>query len=574
MWKEFQHSAVVSRFLMKTQELHIHLNPTLGSLNPWGHVSAFLRQQCRFLHAAPERHADLAPDAIKPANRCVVCLCCSRRTGGCASTSLSLLVLLPPWTLTVPEKASEGLRVQRSSSGFYEELFWSLQAPVPLAGAFVSSGPHSDVVKQGYLGKLERNRRRYFVLRAGSHTGPSRLEWYRNREKFTAAEKSAGRTAPFGSSKAGTLYLRCCLGVSRIGDSRRGHTLELYAKDRTLVLLAEDRQQNQDCLLQRGVARHGEASRSGQLQTAHRGEPALPHRHLPRLGPPRSRCGAAVRQHPSAERATVRTPGRPVLPGAGPVGARRGRGDLDGGEAASPRPADPRVHSGDGLRALRALPDLGGSPASGHSQRPGLLASKRCRHKPRDRPGNARPPQSRTTIQNPQTSPALRSNQSDDGKQDSTTSDLSPSGARQGPAACNLRNWGWSEGEEPLGYMVMSPQAGIKPSAPPPDDYVTMESPQRLERTACSSSSSSSSSLHTTFSSLACDSPSSLHAVGVPLSPVPGEAQRSSDRSPPARVWRASCGSALPDPDLLRSAVRRSWLPPCFLSCLKGGDRS
>lgn len=94
-----------------------------------------------------------------------------------------------------------------SPSRFYEELFCTSQTSgtlAPLSGALVtSSGPQSDVVKQGNLGKLERNQRRYFVLRAGSHTGPSRLEWYKSQEKFTAMEKSAGKAALFGSSKQG-----------------------------------------------------------------------------------------------------------------------------------------------------------------------------------------------------------------------------------------------------------------------------------------------------------------------------------------------------------------------------------
>lgn len=78
---------------------------------------------------------------------------------------------------------------------------------VPLAGALMASGPQSDLVKQGYLGKLERNHRRYFVLRAGSHTGPSRLEWYQNREKFAAMDKSACKATLFGSSKQGLVHV-------------------------------------------------------------------------------------------------------------------------------------------------------------------------------------------------------------------------------------------------------------------------------------------------------------------------------------------------------------------------------
>lgn len=36
------------------------------------------------------------------------------------------------------------------------------------------------------------------------------------------------------------IYLRCCLGVSRTGSTKRGHTVALYAKAQTMVLVAED----------------------------------------------------------------------------------------------------------------------------------------------------------------------------------------------------------------------------------------------------------------------------------------------------------------------------------------------
>lgn len=102
------------------------------------------------------------------------------------------------------------------SPHLYEELFCAGQTSIPLghlaSALMTSSGLKTDVVKQGYLGKLERNHKRYFVLRAGSHTGPSRLEWYKSQEKFMAKEKSSGKAALFGSSKQGsvkvTLYVK------------------------------------------------------------------------------------------------------------------------------------------------------------------------------------------------------------------------------------------------------------------------------------------------------------------------------------------------------------------------------
>ena len=45
------------------------------------------------------------------------------------------------------------------------------------------------------------------------------------------------------------IYLRCCLGVSRSGSSRKGHTVALYAKDQTLVLAAEDQWEQEEWYL-------------------------------------------------------------------------------------------------------------------------------------------------------------------------------------------------------------------------------------------------------------------------------------------------------------------------------------
>lgn len=136
----------------------------------------------------------------------------------CSSTQIWLPVkspLHPPWRNDCQiqqEQDSQDHHIGMQSSppsDYSEELFCTNQTSntlVPLADALMlvtTSGPQRDVVKQGYLGKLERNQRRYFVLRAGSHTGPSRLEWYKNQEKFTAMEKSAGKARLFASSKQG-----------------------------------------------------------------------------------------------------------------------------------------------------------------------------------------------------------------------------------------------------------------------------------------------------------------------------------------------------------------------------------
>ncbi|CAJ1086972.1 insulin receptor substrate 1-like [Xyrichtys novacula] len=160
----------------------------------------------------------------------------------CSST------LLPPAGQDHP---SQNPQPTSSSSLFPEDLFGPIQTsntPVPLAGTFLSSSPESqrDVVKQGYLGKLERDHRRYFVLRRGSHSGLSRLEWYKSEEMFTAAEKSSRRAALFGSDIEGLVFLRCCNGLSRVRSSRKGHTVMLYTKDQTIVLVMEDQREQEE----------------------------------------------------------------------------------------------------------------------------------------------------------------------------------------------------------------------------------------------------------------------------------------------------------------------------------------
>lgn len=119
----------------------------------------------------------------------------------------------PPWIITHQGEQNSQDRTaglhSNPPSQFIEEFFCSSQTStslIPLASTLVmSSWQQSDVVKQGYLGKLEHNHRRYFVLRAGTHMGPSRLEWYKNQQKFTAMEKSGSKAAFFGSSKQGLL---------------------------------------------------------------------------------------------------------------------------------------------------------------------------------------------------------------------------------------------------------------------------------------------------------------------------------------------------------------------------------
>lgn len=110
-----------------------------------------------------------------------------------------------------------------------------------------STGPQSDVLKRGYLGKQDLKHRKYFVLRAGSHSGPSRLEWYKTEESFVAVEKSASETRLTSTRhKQGVIFLRCCLGVSLISSPKKDYKVALYAKDQTLVFVGKDHEEQHE----------------------------------------------------------------------------------------------------------------------------------------------------------------------------------------------------------------------------------------------------------------------------------------------------------------------------------------
>ncbi|XP_051798341.1 insulin receptor substrate 1-like [Acanthochromis polyacanthus] len=454
----------------------------------------------------------------------------------------------------------------RRSSRFYEELFCTSQTSIPLAGALMtSSRPQSDVVKQGYLGKLERSHRRYFVLRAGSHTGPSRLEWYKSQQKFTAVEKAVGKAVLFESSKQGVIYLRCCLGVSRIGSSRKGHTVALYAKDQTMVLVMEDEQEQESWYVAMKKLMEEEQREEG-LDEEDDGYCTLPPAAFfkevwpvtvkPRgLGSSKSLTGESRLCLTAASLILVRVSAGSDLPSVTiPLLSVRRFGHWDGlfflelGRSAPNGPGEiwmeardegdlalaQHIHEAvrEAIGRLRALPDFTRSPTSSHCQPQTLLASKRCRPKYRDKPQSMRPPCPLVLLpRNPdiQTSPSQSHSRpciTDDPKLESYlsfTSHLSPFRAQQScksetgsyvemrmdqhsVAAFGMQQWEPVKEEDGPGYMIMSPSVSHSSSVVK-DDYVTMASPQKHEQPAYDSSSS----LQTSFISSTSDSCSPPH---------------------------------------------------------------
>ncbi|KAG7236545.1 hypothetical protein INR49_000808 [Caranx melampygus] len=320
--------------------------------------------------------------------------------------------LRPPWVndqqMEEEEKAGDH-QIRTSelpSCCFYEELFCSSQTSVSLAGALInSSGPQSDVVKRGYLGKLDRNHRRYFVLRAGSHTGPSRLEWYKSQEKFTAMEKSSGKAALFGSNKQG-----------RTGSSRKGHTVALYAKDQTMVLVAED-QQEQDGWYQ-AVKKLMEEE---QTEEDHGGTFDEDDDGYCTLPPAAFFKEVSKRSRPKNRDKLVNVRHRVVVPAS-----RNTDVDISPQSFLEPHKPD------------RMEPDSTLSLAS-------RLSPSRSQQSPEPGPGSY----------------------------------MEMKMEHCSVADCRVEGWELGEEEEVLGYMMMSPQVSYSSPEHPIDDYVTMASPRK-----------------------------------------------------------------------------------------------
>lgn len=105
-----------------------------------------------------------------------------------------------------------------------------------------------DIRKCGYLRKQKHGHKRFFVLRAASHLGPSRLEYYDSEKKFRnslrSAAASGGAVAP--SPPKRVIYLYQCFTVNKRADSKNKHLIALYTKDEYFAIVAENEQEQED----------------------------------------------------------------------------------------------------------------------------------------------------------------------------------------------------------------------------------------------------------------------------------------------------------------------------------------
>ncbi|KAK3530849.1 hypothetical protein QTP70_002888 [Hemibagrus guttatus] len=103
----------------------------------------------------------------------------------------------------------------------------------------------SDVRKVGYLRKPKSMHKRFFVLRAASDTGPSRLEYYENEKKWRHKSGAPKRSIP----------LESCFNINKRADSKNKYLVALYTKDEYFAVAA-DNEQEQDAWYQALVDLH------------------------------------------------------------------------------------------------------------------------------------------------------------------------------------------------------------------------------------------------------------------------------------------------------------------------------
>uniref|UniRef100_A0A3B3Z9X6 IRS-type PTB domain-containing protein n=1 Tax=Periophthalmus magnuspinnatus TaxID=409849 RepID=A0A3B3Z9X6_9GOBI len=333
----------------------------------------------------------------------------------------------------------------------------------------------------GYLGKQEQKHRRYFVLRAGSHSGPSRLEWYKTQERFTAVETSAGETGLFGSHK-------------------KDYKVALYAKDQTLVFVGKDDEEQQEwytAIKESAAQSHVCECTKFWILGFTCVFQVWPVTVKPRgLGRSKALTGEILLCLTASSLVLVRVGHDHELPSVTlPLLAVRRFGHLDGsfflelGRSAPHGPGEiwmearnlslaQQIHEivREAVRALRVIPDFNWSSSpskSSGSLYHSLFALKRSRPKQREKQGHCRPSGPQVLCE------SLHSHSHSDPDMEETlrTDSVRTEPSSEPEAECYMEmKTEHSPPREGPGYVLMTPQLSQSLHQ---DDYVSMTSPQK-----------------------------------------------------------------------------------------------
>ncbi|XP_046584232.1 LOW QUALITY PROTEIN: uncharacterized protein LOC124291303 [Haliotis rubra] len=95
--------------------------------------------------------------------------------------------------------------------------------------------PGSDIRRMGYLKKLKTNKKKFFVLRSTSSSGPARLEYYDSEKKFRN-----------GQLPKRAIQLHTLLNINKKYDSKHKYAIALYTKDDCFSVMADDENEQED----------------------------------------------------------------------------------------------------------------------------------------------------------------------------------------------------------------------------------------------------------------------------------------------------------------------------------------
>lgn len=89
--------------------------------------------------------------------------------------------------------------------------------------------PGSDIQREGFLKKLKTNKKKYFVLRSTSSSGPARLEYYDSEKKLK-----------MGHPPKKSIKLHNCFNINKKNDTRQKFAIALHTKDECFSVVADD----------------------------------------------------------------------------------------------------------------------------------------------------------------------------------------------------------------------------------------------------------------------------------------------------------------------------------------------
>lgn len=100
---------------------------------------------------------------------------------------------------------------------------------VSQTGGRLFERPGSDIRITGYLKKFKTMKKKFFILRSTSSSGPARLEYYDSEKKFNA-----------GHQPKRSIHLHTCFNINRKSDGRHKFAIALYTNEECFSVVCDN----------------------------------------------------------------------------------------------------------------------------------------------------------------------------------------------------------------------------------------------------------------------------------------------------------------------------------------------